>query len=279
MVVPFLGDEAAVERLRGHLRALDAGDGDELIVADNTADGVAVDVLDETATVVAARGERSSYHARNVGAAVAGAEWLLFLDADCGPAPDLLARYFEPPPGADDGIVAGTIGEDPERDSLLARYASSRDLYAGGRGPDGDEGGYAPTGNLLVRREAFEAVDGFVEGIRSAGDVDLCWRIQAAGWRLVRRPGAIVAHRHRDDLASFVSMLARYGAGAGWLERRYPGSSPRWPLSIVELARSGVDAARYAASGRGEEAAFRLVDALGLVAHNVGYRASNELER
>jgi hypothetical protein len=46
-------------------------------------------------------------------------------------------------------------------------------------------------------------------------------------------------------------------------------------LSPWELGRSGVDAARHAAGGRFEQAIFRLVDGLGLVAHNVGYRRSN----
>ena len=70
-------------------------------------------------------------------------------------------------------------------------------------------------------------------------------------------------------------MLARYGAGASWLNRRYPGSAPRWPLSPVELARSGVDAARHAVAGNRDEAAFRLIDALSLCAHNLGYARSN----
>ncbi len=94
---------------------------------------------------------------------------------------------------------------------------------------------------------------------------------------LTRRPAAVVAHRHRQDLPSFLGMLVRYGAGASWLNRRYPGSSPRWPLSPYELVRSGFDAARHTVTGDRDEAVFRLVDALGLVAHNVGYRSANEI--
>ena len=135
--------------------------------------------------------------------------------------------------------------------------------------------GSAPTGNLMVRRIAFDEVDGFTEGIRSGGDVELCWRLQAAGWGFERRPGAAVAHHHREDLRSFLAMLTRYGASARWLNDRYPGASPRWPLSPAELARSGGDAVRHAAAGEREEAAFRIIDALGLVAHNVGYRRDN----
>ena len=276
-MVPFLGDERGALRLLAHLGALETTAGDELIVADNTEEGVAAPALGDAARVVRASGERSSYHARNAGARVALNDWLLFVDADCAPVPGLLARYFDPPPDESDGLLAGAIADHPEHDSLLARYTRSRNFYRGERGLQASDAAYAPTGNLMVRRRAFEAVGGFAEGIRSAGDVDLCWRIQADGWALTQRPDAVVAHRHREDLPSFLGMLVRYGAGASWLNRRYPGSSPRWPLSPYELVRSGFDAARHAVMGERDEAAFRLVDALGLVAHNVGYRSANEI--
>jgi cellulose synthase/poly-beta-1,6-N-acetylglucosamine synthase-like glycosyltransferase len=279
VVVPFRGDEADALRAATALRALNLRAGDQLIVADNTTAAVAAPALSGVATVVRAGQEESSYHARNAGAAAAGCPWLLFCDADCTPEPDLLDRYFEPLPDARTGLVAGSIADHPDHGSLLGRYASSRELYQGsGERGDGD-GDYAPSGNLLVRAEAFESVGGFTEGIRSAGDVDLCWAVQRAGWGLERRPAAVVSHRHREDLRSFLGMLARYGAGSAWLDRRYPGSSPRWPLSARELARAGADSARHALGGRGDEAAFRIVDALGLLAHNVGYRASNEVSR
>ncbi|MQA74632.1 MAG: glycosyltransferase, partial [Solirubrobacterales bacterium] len=242
VVVPFAGNAAAARRALGHLRALRLDPGDETIVADNTVDGVAAASIGGLVRVVGAAGERSSYHARNAGAAASRRDWILFCDADCAPESDLVARYFEPPPPERAGALGGAIVDHPEHDSLLARYAASRNFYRGERGLQGSDGGYAPTGNLLLRRAAFEGIGGFAEGIRSAGDVDLCWRLQAAGWTLERRPGAVVAHRHRDDLAPFVAMLARYGAGSAWLDRRYPGSSPRWRLSAAELVRAAADA-------------------------------------
>ena len=279
VVVPFAGDERGAIRLAAQLRELAVGPGDELIVADNTEAGVAAPAVGEVARVVRATRERSSYHARNAGAGVARADWILFLDADCAPRADLIDRYFDPPPAEGCGILAGAIADHPEHAALLARYTTSRNFYAGRDGLQGSDDDYAPTGNLLVRRAAFEQARGFVEGIRSAGDVDLCWRVQRLGWRLERRPQAVAAHRHREDLRSFLEMLARYGAGSSWLNRRYPGAAPRWPLSAYELGRSAFDATRHAVRGRREEAVFRLVDALGLLAHNVGYRQSNEVGR
>ena len=130
----------------------------------------------------------SSYYARNAGAAVASGEWLLFIDADCVPAPDLLDRYFAEPIGERCGAVAGGIVGVADQDSLLARYARDRNFLDQAEGMHGSAGVAAATGNLLVRRRTFDELGGFADGIRSAGDVDFCWRMRDAGWTLEQRP-------------------------------------------------------------------------------------------
>ncbi len=48
---------------------------------------------------------------------------------------------------------------------------------------------------LLVRREAWDAVGGFDERMwMYAEDLDLAWRLRAAGWRTRYEPGAVVDH-------------------------------------------------------------------------------------
>ncbi len=272
--MPFGGGPAAAERLLLALSRLDLEDGDEPIVADNTRDGSAALAVGERARIARAAAERSSYHARNAGAALAGREWLLFLDADCVPRPGLLAEYFAEPVAAGCGAISGTIVGDPGQRSLVARYTTSRHFLSVDHGLLGPDSGTALTGNLLVRRRAFEAVGGFVEGIRSGGDIDFSRRLRAAGWSLERRPAAAVEHRHRDSLLGLLGMIARYGAGARWLNERYPGSSPRWPLRLG-LRGTARDVAGLVARGELEPAVFRTIDGLGLIAHNVGYVASN----
>ncbi len=71
VVVPFAGDAEDAERLARSLAALELSDGDELIVADNSAEGCFRE--GPGVRVVRATRERSSYYARNAGAAaVAG---------------------------------------------------------------------------------------------------------------------------------------------------------------------------------------------------------------
>jgi GT2 family glycosyltransferase len=286
VIVPFRGNLAAAEAMVRSLRRLELGVGDEVIVADNSDSDTAAPLSDSagaervarladgTAWVIRATRERSSYHARNVGAAAARNDWLLFMDADCAPSPALLGAYFAEPVPDRCGAIAGQILGEPGQRSLAARYARSRRLFDHASGLIRAEAGGAAAGNLLVRREAFEQIGGFTEGIRSGGDLDLCRRLALAGWGLEFRPQALVHHRHRDTLPSLLGAMARYGAGARWLNERYPGSSPRWPL-VRGLARAVRDGAGLVIAGRLEAAVFRGVDGLGLIAHNLGYLAGN----
>jgi GT2 family glycosyltransferase len=277
-VVPFRDGPAAAGRLLAALSRLEITAADELIVADNTDGGVAARVGGKWVRITRARAERSSYHARNVGAGLAVNDWLLFMDADCIPAPGLLGAYFAEPVPDDCGAVSGSIVGDPTQRGLVARYTRSRHFLSVDQGLLGPDSGATLTGNVLVRRAAFEALGGFVEGIRSGGDVDLSRRLRAAGWSLRRQPGAVVEHRHRESLMGLLGMVARYAAGARWLNQRYPGSSPRWPL-ITGLGGAIRDIATLGVRGRVESAVFRAIDGLGLVAHNVGYVAPNRPRR
>lgn len=275
VVVPFGGGETA--DLRRSLERIALASGDELIVADNSGGDAAA--LDGLARVVPASAERSSYHARNAGAAASAGEWILFMDDDCTPGADILDAYFADAPAEDAGAVAGEILGEPGQGALAARYARDRKVLSQTDGLYGRGRTIAATGNLMVRRAAFDELGGFVEGIRSAGDVDFCLRLQKAGWALAFRPQALVRHRHRESVPGLLRTFVRYGSGSRWLDERYPGVSTRWPLSPVELSRAGTDALRLALAGNREQASFRLIDGAGLVAHNVGWRLPNSAGR
>jgi glycosyltransferase involved in cell wall biosynthesis len=277
VVVPFAGDLRAAERTVVSLRQLELGEDDQLIVADNSADQVMAALAPDGIQVSPATLERSSYHARNTGVALAGGDWLLFMDADCEPDPELLDAYFEPPVPQECGALAGQIDGDPQQTSFLAGYTRSRKFFRQDAGFLA-EAGTAATGNLMVRRAAFAEIGGFTESIRSGGDVDLCRRLWLAGWTIEPRIGAVVRHRHRDSLPSLLGAIARYGAGSRWLNERYPGESGPWPL-LSGLRGVAMDVPRCIFRGEVSEGAYRLVDGAGLIAHRVGYRMGNEAGR
>ena len=246
IVVPFAGDALEGERLLDALEAVRTGEDDELVVVDNSPTATVRER--PRVRVVHAAEERSSYYARNAGALAARAPWLLFLDGDCRPAPWILDAFFAPAPGANAGAVGGGILSQ-DRGSLVERYSSAT-LLSPALALAHPDGPYAVTANLLVRRSAWERLGGFAEGVRSGGDVDFCWRLQEDGQELEYRPHAAVVHQHRSTLPGLLRQYRRYGSGAGWLSRRYPGArGPR--VRWVELRGGLVDiaAARFELAG------------------------------
>lgn len=272
VVMPFAGSRAERTSAIARLRRIQVGSDDELILVVNGEQGIN-DFLEpqgERLRVVWATEELSSYFARNSGAEVAVNEWLLFVDADCVPPQGLLADYFRPPPTERCGVVAGGVAAAPGQASLIARYARSRGHIDESWHVERRPYPAGVTANLLVRRRAFDSLGGFHEGIRSGGDVELCWRLQEAGWEFEHRPGARVEHLHPDSLGPLLRKTMRHAAGRFWVNRRYPGAYPR-PTPIKSLVRSSGGAAKWLARGQAEAAVFKALDAAWHLADGAGY--------
>ena len=290
VVVPFAGDGLAARAAIELLRSLDTKPDDQLILADNCGI-VAGD--QEPITVVRAEGERSPAHARNTGAARAGREWVLFLDADVRPPADLLARFFAAPIDERVGAITGDIRGIASTRTLAARYGASRNFLGQRSHVRNQFRPRASSANLLVRRAAFEQVGGYLEGIRAAEDTDFTWRLQDHGWTLDFRPDAIVGHEYRTSLRELRRQWRGYAAGAAWLARRYPGFTPDPGLNRalrLLLKRFGIGpglafradgrtGAAQARLSRWERAQFLFVDAILAVEEQIGLRMSNETRR
>jgi GT2 family glycosyltransferase len=274
VVVPFAGSDAELAELLERLGGITLGEGDTLTAVDNRPDAAGRD-----GRVLAAPAQRSSYYARNRGAERGGAPWILFIDADVDPPRDLLDRYFDTEPGDDVAVLAGGVEDAPlppdptraERYAVRAEQMSQENTLRAGAWA------YAQTANAAVRREAFEQAGGFEEGIRSGGDADLCFRLRVAGWELASRPEARVVHHNRASTRSFLRQKARHGAGAAWLDSRYPGSFPPrdrrfW---IERLLRELKTAVPMIARGRRAEAADLLFPTIVVWAFELGRMLPN----
>lgn len=275
VVVPFAGSPAALDDLADSLGRLALRPGDSVVIADNRPG--ATDRTSGAVRIAAAGDFRGSYHARNVGARIGRAPWLLFLDADVVAPPDLLDRLLTPEPADATGVLAGAVcDEQPRRRGAAARYAwlkasMSQEHTLGQAAP------FAQTANCAVRRAAFAEVGGFADEVRSGGDADLCLRLVARSWALESRPDAAVVHRNRQTVPRMLAQRARHGAGAAWVGARHPGALPARSLPGVAWwgARRAAAGLRALARGDRDAALVGLLDGPAVLAFELGRRLPN----
>jgi mycofactocin glycosyltransferase len=231
VIVPFRGSSESLRRLKERLGTMSLRPGDSVLVIDNTPrrEGHHRSGLRVGEVQVLHAAERATpAFARNHGAARGDAEWLVFLDADTEPRPDLLDRYFDPQPGPRTGLIGGGVIDEaaPADAPAVARYAylrrgmSQEDTFSFGAW------GYPKTANVACRRAAFEAIGGFREELRAAEDADLTYRLRDAGWEVERREEASVVHASRKTVRGLIVQQALWGAGGAWVDRMYPGAVP-----------------------------------------------------
>src|SRR3954468_5083041 len=135
---------------------------------------------------------------------VEGASHFLFCHDDVAPSPDSVRVLVEEAFRSNAGIVTPKIVEWDAPDRLLAvgitvdklaapsslvepgeldqeQHDAVRDVFAG------------PSACMLVRADLFSTLGGFDVAMTGHGDdIDLCWRAQLAGARVVVVPGARV---------------------------------------------------------------------------------------
>ena len=267
VILPFHGDAADASEAAAALASLALRDGDEVVVADNTEAGVFP--KREGFRVLQAAVKRSAYAARNIGAEAARNDWLLFIDADCRPRPDLLDRYFDPPPGPTVGALAGQVLGAEGQPGLVPAYIRSRGHLDQRLGLEHPYRPMAVTANLLVRRDVWRELGGYQEQTLSGADSDFCWRLLDAGHALELREDALVHHVHRSSLRALMKQTLRDGAGSRWASRRWPGLAPHPPL-VREAVRGLAGAVAWTVLLQPRRGLFKLLDVLFVVANTIG---------
>jgi len=151
-----------------------------LIVADNgSSDDSPAVAVRMGARVLALPGLRVS-ELRNAGASAATSSLLAFVDADHELGPSWIAAAKTGFDSASVGAV-GALYEAPESGTWVQRmYGILR-----GRTQGRQEVAWLGSGNLVVRRTAFEQVGGFDESLEACEDVDLCRRLRKVGWQII----------------------------------------------------------------------------------------------
>ena len=220
VVVPVCDNAAGVERLlRGlaeHVRCV--------VVDDASADP------QRLADIVSAHGShlvrldhnRGPAAARNAGTRQVATPFVAFVDSDVVVSAESLCeltRHFVDPRLA---AVAPRV-MTPPGGRWFQRYESASGSLDLGPSPatvrPWSPVTYVPSACLAARLDALG--DGFDPLLRSGEDVDLVWRLQAAGHRVRYAAEVTVSHDARDTVAGWLGRKVFYGTSAATLAHRH----------------------------------------------------------
>ncbi|MES1256236.1 MAG: glycosyltransferase [Acidobacteriota bacterium] len=160
--------------------------------------------------------------ARNVGLAAATGEIVAYTDADVRADRDWLTFLVQPFLTSD---VVGSGGpnvvpaDDPPMAQCIARAPGEPTHVL----LDDRIAEHVPGCNMAFRRDALLAIGGFNPIYMRAGDdVDVCWRMQARGWKIGFAAAALVWHHHRSTVKAYWRQQVGYGEGETWLMAHHP---------------------------------------------------------
>ena len=191
--------------------------------------------------------------ARNAGLESVSTALVAFVDTDVDLGEgwlDALLPHFDDPQVA---LVAPRVASR-RGSTTLAHYEAVRSPLDLGTEPAriaaGTRVSYVPGAALVARRDAVRAIGGFDESLRVGEDVDMVWRLIAAGHRCRYEPASTVHHRPRATLQAWVRQRAAYGRSAAALASRHPRAVPPLRMSgwsaavwaLVHLRRPGAAA-------------------------------------
>jgi len=215
-----------------------------IVVDDGSTDGTQelVRKYDFVKLICAEHGGLSK--ARNLGATAATGEIFAYTDDDCEVDPDWLYWIAKGYDEQDVDAMGGpNIPPDPlDEDEAVVAAAPGAPSHVMLSDKDAE---HVPGCNLTVRRAAFEAIGGFSEVYRVAGDdVDFCWRLEKAGFKIGFHGAAFVWHRRRTSLYRYFRQQKGYGKAEALLMRDHPerftrGQGASWKGCVYTGAALG----------------------------------------
>ena len=198
IIIPHYNDMVRLARCLAALMENDLA-GCEVVVVDNGSTESLENVQAQFPSVCFVNEtEKGAAAARNRGVAETTAPRLMFIDADCVPAPDWVAVGRAVADKAD--LIGGRVEVFDETPPPPSGAQAFEAVFAFDFRHYIEVQGFSGTGNLITRRSVFEDVGPFRGGISE--DRDWSFRATAKGYRLSYEDGLRVGHPSRADWAT-----------------------------------------------------------------------------
>jgi GT2 family glycosyltransferase len=220
VVCTYNGGRTLEQCLRS-LQALDYPNYEVIVVDDGSTDDTRAILARFPGVRAIHQPNRGLSAARNVGLREATGPVVAYTDSDCFADPDWLthlvyqlrrsraAAVGGPNLTPEDGWLAACVAAAPGQPTHVLESDQTAE--------------HIPGCNMAFRREALEALSGFDPQYRKAGDdVDVCWRLQQAGFWITFAPGAFVWHHRRPRPRAYLRQQAGYGEAEALLQFKHP---------------------------------------------------------
>lgn len=236
IIIPHYND---IARLRRCLDALmpQVDDGIDVVVADNASPTSPEDALGDWSGVrLVVQPQKGAGPARNAGVAATDAPWLMFLDADCVPRHDWVARGREI---ADEtSVIGGRVEVFDETPPPRSGAEAFETVFAFKMRKYLEAEAYLGSGNLVTSRHVFETTGGFRPAVSE--DKDWSQRAAAAGFRLVYDDDLVVGHPSRGDWKDLRRKWQRLTTERFLLEVEGPSNRLAWAARALMMPASAV---------------------------------------
>lgn len=194
----------------------------EIIVVDDGSQDDTADLAGKYPVTLISTPNQGLSSARNTGLSYAQGEIVAYIDDDAYPDEHWL-RYLAYAFTHSEHAGIGGPNIAPAEDGPIAKCVANA--------PGGpvhvlltDEiAEHIPGCNMSFRKSALLQIGGFDPVFRTAGDdVDICWRIQQAGYTIGYHPAALVWHHRRNSLRNYWKQQKGYGKAEALLETKWP---------------------------------------------------------
>ncbi|HEY1287409.1 MAG TPA: glycosyltransferase [Burkholderiales bacterium] len=220
IVVPAFNEERLIagtlQRLRAGIELFERrGWSSELIVCDNNSNDRTAELARAHGACVVFEPINQIARARNAGARAASGDWLIFVDADCSPGPELFA----------DVLAAIESGRYVGGGCTIAMAATTPALrfWVGAWNALSRMARWAAGAFLFCEAAAFRATGGFNEELFASEEIDLSRRLKRQGRFVILHRHPLVTSGRKAELYSWrehAAFLLRWVLSGGRNLRR-----------------------------------------------------------
>ena len=181
IIIPALNEESNIKRCVESIQKVDSSGCDyEIIVVDNGSTDKTVEVAKDLEVRVFIKTDINIAGLRNFGVTIAQGNIFAFVDADCVVAKEWLQEALRE-------LSDKQVGATGSNYKLYGKgsWVSRAWEFNKKTRKDRCEVEWIQSGNLIIKKESFDAVGGFDEQLNVCEDSDICYRIKDKGYKIV----------------------------------------------------------------------------------------------